>query len=123
MRRSIAFGPASNQTNRYEFTTANPNSLSAQQLDAVIAAIENLLTLNFEAAGTLENLCRLEKGSGFPPCITRDELFTWKHQPRGAQIGEVFGQAGRDYVVRRSAIWEPLNKLDVGLRALDKEEP
>lgn len=113
---------AVNQANRYEFTSANPSSLSAQQLDSVIAATENLLTENFEAANDLENLCRIEKGFGFTPCITRDELNTWKHYILGAKVGEVFGQAGRDYLVRRAASDEQLKKLRVELSALDKEE-
>ena len=87
----------------------------------MIAATENLLTINYEAAVDLENLCRNGKDFGFTPCITRDELNTWKHEIRGAKLGEVFGQAGHDYLVRRAASNDQLKKLGDELSALDKE--
>ncbi len=114
---------AINRANQYQFTAQSPESLSPQQLDAVITATEELLTENFKAANDLENLCRAEKDAGFTPCITRDELATWKYVFTGARIGEVFGQAGRDYLVRRAATDEELKTLRDKRDALDKEQP
>lgn len=104
----------------YQFTTSDPRELSSAQLDAVIAATLELLTQHFKVSIYLENLCDLQAELGFKPCLTLDELKSWKKPLEGSDLGKVYGAVGQARAAREAESERQLDKMDAEIEALKK---